>query len=272
MKNIIMKASLFVVLVVMLAGLSSCDKNNKIVLFSIQNDLDLGKQVSEEIAANPTQFPILDPATNAEAYTYLIAMRDEILNSGEVAYKDEFAWEIHIINDPNVLNAFATPGGYIYVYTGLIKYLEKADDLAGVLGHEIAHADLRHTSRNLQKSYGVSILLSILVGDNSNDLTKIAGQLAGNIAGLSFSRDFEKEADAQSVVYLSKTSYACNGAAHFFELIEASGQTGGPAFLSTHPSPDTRIEDINAKATQEGCDITPLADVTGYAAFKALFQ
>ena len=141
------------------------------------------------------------------------------------------------------------------------------------MGHELAHADLRHTSRNLQKSYGVSFLLSLLIGENSGDLTKIAGQLAGNVAGLAFSRDYEKEADAQSVVYLAKTDYACNGAATFFEKLEASGQSGGPAFLSTHPSPTSRIEDINAKATEEGCDTTLSGNNTAgmtYAEFQAL--
>ncbi|MDH5366842.1 MAG: M48 family metalloprotease [Cyclobacteriaceae bacterium] len=276
MKKIIIKGiSTVLLLVIIVVSFMACDKNNNIVLFSIQNDIDLGLQVSQEIAADPTTYPILARSTNVEAYAYMDAMRDAILNSGQVVYKDDFAWEMHIINDPNTLNAFATPGGYIYVYTGLIKYLDKADDLAGVLGHEIAHADLRHTSRNLQKSYGVSFLLSLLLGENSSELAQIAGQLAGNVTGLAFSRDFEQEADAQSVMYLAQTGYACNGAAHFFELLEASGQMGSmPQFLSTHPSPDTRIVDIHTKATDEGCDTTPITESIGntYADFKLLFQ
>ncbi|MDH5475508.1 MAG: M48 family metalloprotease [Cyclobacteriaceae bacterium] len=275
MKNRNIKRISIVLSLVLLLGFTACDENGNVVLFSVQDDIDLGLKVSEEIAADQITYPVLARNTNVAAYAYMDAMRDAILNSGEVAYKDEFAWEMHIINDPNTLNAFATPGGYIYVYTGLIKYLDKADDLAGVLGHEIAHADLRHTSRNLQKSYGVSFLLGLLIGENSSDLAQIAGKLAGNVTGLAFSRDFEQEADAQSVLYLGQTSYACNGAAHFFELLEAAGQTGGtPQFLSTHPSPDTRIVDINTKATDEGCDITPISEPTGvsYADFKLLFQ
>jgi len=71
-------------------------------------------------------------------------------------HKDDFAWQVKIIDDPETLNAFATPGGYIYVYTGLIKFLDTEDQLAGVMGHEIAHADLRHSTRQMTSSYGVS--------------------------------------------------------------------------------------------------------------------
>jgi len=255
------------VLFTLFVGITGCDKNGNIVLFSIQNDKDLGQQVSQQIESDPN-FNLLSRTGYPEAYAYLDGMVTEILNSGEVEYRDEFVWEVTIVEDDNTLNAFATPGGYIYVYTGLIKFLDNADDLAGVMGHEIAHADLRHTSRNLQKQYGVSILLGILLGENPNTLTEIAGQIAGTVAGLAFSRDFETEADAESVEYLAPTPYACNGAASFFQKLEDSGQTGGtPEFLSTHPSPDNRVVDINAKANEVGCD-TSLSGDSEYTNFQ----
>lgn len=255
------------VLLTLILSFSACDKNDNVLLFSVQNDIELGAQVSQEIANDP-QYNIMSRTGNEEAYAYLEDMVDEILESGQVAYKDEFAWEVTLIKDDETLNAFATPGGYIYVYTGLIKYLESADALEGVLGHEIAHADLRHTSRNLQKSQTVQVLLSILLGNNPSALEEVAGQVAGTVAGLSFSRDYESEADAKSVVYLAETQYACNGAAYFFEKLLEEGQAGGtPEFLSTHPSPDSRVEDINAQATSEGCD-TGLAANTDYNTFK----
>ncbi|MFY0606700.1 MAG: M48 family metalloprotease [Cyclobacteriaceae bacterium] len=230
----------------------SCDDNGDLVLFSIQNDKDLGAQVAAEIAAD-TSFNILSPVDYPEAYAYLNGMKDDILASGNVTYADEFAWELHIIND-DVLNAFATPGGYIYVYTGLIKYLEKADDLAGVMGHEIAHSDQRHSSKQLQRAYGIQGLLSILTGSESSQIAQIAGQVAGKGAVLAFGRDAESEADEFSVKYLAGTDYACNGAASFFQKLLDEGQGGGtPAFLSTHPSPDNRVEDINETATTNGC-------------------
>jgi predicted Zn-dependent protease len=247
---------------------SGCDKNDNLVLFSIQNDKDLGLQVSQEIAADPS-FVILNRANNAAAYSYLDGMVNEILDNGDVVYRDEFVWDVYIVHDDAVLNAFATPGGYIYVYTGLIKYLDQADDLAGVLGHEIAHADLRHTSRNLQKQYGVQILLSIVLGQNATELATIAGQVAGTVAGLSFSREYESEADARSVEYNATTIYACDGVKNFFQKLEDAGATGGtPEFLSTHPSPETRIADIIAKATELKC-ATNLLGGTGYTDFQA---
>jgi predicted Zn-dependent protease len=245
----------------------SCDENNNFIIFSVQDDVALGEQVKTEIMANP-EYKILSESQYPQAYAYLNGMKTEILNSGKIAYKEEFAWELYIIHDDNVLNAFATPGGYIYIYTGLIKYLDTADDLAGVMGHELAHADERHTVRNLQKIYGVNALLSIALGENPSALEEIAGQIAGSLAGLSFSRDFEREADANSVEYLSQTKYACNGAAHFFIKLEEQGENGQPPeFLSTHPNPENRIEDINQKAEDLSCD-TGLSNDGGYTTLK----
>ncbi|UOQ83113.1 M48 family metallopeptidase [Hymenobacter sp. 5414T-23] len=131
-----------------------------------------------------------------------------------------------------------------------MKFLDNEDQLAGVLGHEIAHADRRHTSRQLQQQYGISLLLSVLLGENPGQLA----QIATGLGQLKFSRDFEREADEYSVVYLNGTNYyACDGAAGFFIKAEAQGQSGTPEFLSTHPNPGSRIQDIQTKADQLGC-------------------
>ncbi|MEO0333055.1 MAG: M48 family metalloprotease, partial [Bacteroidota bacterium] len=182
-----------------------------------------------------------------------------ILDSEEVAYRETFPWQIRIIQNDSTLNAFAAPGGFVYVYTGLIKYLDSEDDLAGVLGHEIAHADLRHSMRNIQRQYGISILLSLLLGENSSQLTQIAAQLASGVAGLSFSREFEREADEASVEYLSQTAYNCAGARSFFQKLTEDGKTTGiPTFLSTHPNPNNRFENITQKANEINCSTQPL--------------
>lgn len=261
-----MKRALYILII--LATAIACDKNDNFVVFSVENDVQLGAQVKAEIENDPS-IKILSPTQYPEVYNFLYHVRDGILNSGEVAYKEEFAWEIRVIDDDSTLNAFATPGGYIYIYTGLIKYLDHADDLAGVMGHEMAHADLRHTIRNLQKQYGVSALLSIALGRDPNALAQIAAQIAGQLAGLKFSREYETEADEHSVDYLSKTEYACNGAAFFFIKLNEAEQGGRPPeFLSTHPNPENRVNNINAKAESVGCDTT-LATATGYDEVKA---
>ena len=186
----------------------------------------------------------------------------DILTSDDVTYKDEFPWEVHIIDDPT-LNAFATPGGFLYVYTGLIYFLDNEDDLAGVLGHEVAHSDQRHSSKALQRQYGISFLLSLLTGDQSENVQLIVGSLVG-LEALSFSRDNETEADDFSVRYLADTEYACNGAADFFQkLLDRDEQiVGTPEFLSTHPAAQSRVDEITAMASALGC-ATDLADADG---------
>jgi len=267
MKRMVSKIWIMIAMILLSAGCGEEDSPGlPVVLFSVDDDRELGAQVAAEIAADP-QYTLLNRSEYSEAYQYLDDMVNAILNSGEVKYRDEFVWEVHIVHDDDVLNAFATPGGYLYVYTGLIKFLNDADALAGVMGHEIAHADLRHTSRNLQKQYGISLLTSILLGDNPGQLETIAAQIAGNAAGLQFSREFETESDEESVEYLAATSYACDGAKIFFEMLENSGQGGStPEFLSTHPSPTNRISNIESKAQSENCDTTPSSG-TGYDSF-----
>lgn len=251
----------------MVLFLGACDKNNNFNIFSIEDDKNLGLQVKQEIESNPQEFPILSEEEYPEAYKYLNSIVDKILVSEDIGYKEEFAWEVKIIDD-DVLNAFAVPGGYIYVYTGLIKYLDKEDDLAGVLAHEIAHVDQRHSTQQLQKQYGIQMLLSVALGDNPGQLEQIAGALAGNLATLRFSRDDESEADAFSVRYLEETNYQCNAAFSFFEKILENQEAGGtPTFLSTHPDPEDRIAEINATAEEINCDMTPL-DPETYADFK----
>ncbi|HTO15562.1 MAG TPA: M48 family metalloprotease [Edaphocola sp.] len=247
---------------------SGCQKGS-LNLFSIQDDKDLGLQTKAQIEADPAQFPILNPSSNQAAYNYLNAMRNDILNSGVIKYKNEFDWEVYIIQKDDIVNAFCTPGGYIYVYTGLIKYLDNKSSLAGVLGHEMAHADRRHSTTQLTKIYGVHTLLSALLGDDPNLLAQIGEQLIS----LTFSRADEKDADTYSVNYLCPTKYRADGSADFFQKILDSGASSPPAFLSTHPSPENRVQNIKDHATEKGCSstITSNEEDQGYTQFKALF-
>lgn len=250
-----------------LTGCAGCKKGGFNV-FTVEDDKSFGAQMEAEIASDPAQFPILSQTQHPEAYAYLYRMRDSILASGKLQYANEFQWKLYIIQDDNVQNAFCTPGGYIYVYTGLIKYLDNASSLAGVLGHEMAHADRRHSTQQLTKQYGISLLVSVVAG------TTNAGQLAeiaGNLTSLAFSREHEKDADEHSVIYLCPTQYRADGAADFFQKIEAQGGSNIPAFLSTHPNPDNRIVNIQAKDNTLGCNNSPgnQVELTEYAAFKA---
>lgn len=234
-------------------------------LFSVQKDKELGVQVAAQIESDPSQFPILDSASNVEAYRYIYNVRNKILNTGLVEHKDDFVWRVRIINDDETLNAFCTPGGYIYFYTGLIKYLDNESELAGVMGHEMAHADLRHSTRQMTKQFGVQLLLSAVLGDQSA-LT----QITGGLISLTFSRSHETEADQMAVHYMCPTDWPADGGAGFFEKIRDSGAQSPPEFLSTHPSPDNRVEKYHKWAEEQGCTGSKTYDAE-YESFKSLF-
>jgi len=232
-------------------------------LFSIQDDMQLGLQVKQEIASNPQEFPILPERGNEEVYSYIRGLTNKILNTGNVPYRNEFAWEVQIIDDNETLNAFCAPGGYIYVYTGLIKFLDSEDELAGVMAHEIAHAAMRHSTRQLTKTYGLQVLLSVATGNSDPGLIE---QIALGLVSLRFSRSHETEADESSVRYLCTTNLYAGGAAGFFQKME--GQPTPPQFLSTHPNPGNRVTNIKAKKTELGCSGSS-KNVSKYAQIKS---
>lgn len=224
-------------------------KAGNINLFTISDDKALGKQVSEQIASDPKQFPILPEKGNEEVYKYIRGLTQQLLRSGKVAHANEFDWNVQIIKDDKTLNAFAVPGGHLYVYTGLIKFLDTEDQLAGVMGHEIAHAAQRHSTQQMTKLYGLDALRMIATGNKDPGVLE---QLALGLASLKFSRSHEAEADEYSVIYLCNSDLNAAGAAGFFEKIKGKGGTP-PEFLSTHPDPGNRIKDIKSKAQSMGC-------------------
>ena len=246
------KLPILAIVLSMALSFSGCGTTSKpgggFNLFTPEQDIELGQQVAQQIADDPAQFPVLPERGNEEAYAYIRKIRDKILNTGNVAYKDQFTWEVKIIKDDETLNAFCTPGGHIYVYTGLIKFLDSEDELAGVMGHEIAHAAQRHSTQQMTKIYGLSALTSIATGSAEPGLLE---QIALGLISLKFSRSHETEADTYSVIYLCGTDYHANGAAGFFRKME--GQPTPPEFLSTHPNPGNRVENIDAKARELNC-------------------
>jgi predicted Zn-dependent protease len=253
---------------IIFAGVS-CKKGSDespINLFSVNDDIEFGKSVEAEIAANPQEFPLLDKGQYPEAYMHIERIRDSVLNTGELFYEDRFEWKVKIIQNDTILNAFAAPGGYMYFYTGLIKFLDDESQFAGVMAHEMAHADLRHSTSMLTKAYGVQILLSIILGQANSQLADIVASLAYGLGELAYSRENEYQADEKAVEYLYATSYDARGIAGFF--IKLGDAPNPPQFLSTHPSPENRIEKINEKWAELGSKEGNLY-VDSYNAFKA---
>ena len=236
--------------------------------FDVEYDVELGRDHAVSIAADTTMV-LLDRQEYAEAYGHLQRIVDEVVRSEEIQYRDLFAYDdVRIIHDDETLNAFCAPGGFIYVYSGLIKYLEEEDHLAGVLGHEIAHAELRHSSLRLQREYGRQRLLDLILLSQPLGNAAFAAIL-GQLNTLSYGRDQEAMSDRMSVRYLDGSRYACDGAGGFFDKLEREGEAANiPIMLSSHPDAPSRIRDIAAEADRLGCS-TELAESDSWAAFQA---
>ena len=239
---------------------TSCTDLN---LFGIAKDKEFGQAAFAYYSNKDSSGNIvMDSATYSNAYKYLYSIRDEIFSKVTVDHESDFEWKMRIIKDDTTLNAFCTPGGYIFVYTGIIKYLDSEDDFAGVLGHEIGHAALRHSTDAMTKQAGTTLILQAIGGDQSAIVN-----IVRNLGALKYSRCHESQADEYSVLLLQNTKYKCNGAASFFDKIVKQGGARTPAFLSTHPDPGDRVTNINAKGTQLNC-VTKVPYTSGWAQFK----
>lgn len=258
-----MKKILFIVWVIIL---SSC-KDKKFNIFTLKDDMELGAQMDAEIRSNPFEYPILNRNSYPDAYNHIERIRNKLLASDDLKHKDIFNWQVTIIHNDNVLNAFCTPGGYMYFYTGIIKYLDNEAQFAGVMAHEMAHADKRHVTQTLTTIYSVQVLLSFALGKNPSQLAQIVADMALGLGTLKFSRTHEYEADEMSVKYLADTDYHPKSIAGFFEKIESSAAPKTPEFLSTHPNPGNRLDNINNVWVGIGSP-SGNADTTNYMLFK----
>lgn len=233
------KAYLAIFLIVF--ALFSCDEG--VNIFSPQDDVQLGLQLHQEISSNPKEYPILN---NLQIKDYVQNIVDQIKLSPKVKYSNTFKYQVTVINRNDVVNAFATPGGYIYVYTGLLKFIDNEATLAGVLAHEIAHCERRHATQRLTKAYGVSLLLDVVLGKNPSKTEEIAANLLVGLAFLKNSRDDEYEADEYAYEYLKSTSWYPGALIFFFDKIKQNeGSTFLDVLLSTHPLSQDRIDKLN---------------------------
>lgn len=221
----------------------------------IELDLQIGKSFLENAKDGKEGMHILKDATLEK---YVKSVADRILKSDRIRYKKEFPYKISILDDDDTINAVCTPGGYIFVYTGLLKLIKDEATLAAILAHEIAHAEKRHSVKQIISSLGIYftiyIGLTIFLGSDAANLINLGSRVGGEILTLANSRSAEAEADSTSFEYLKSTKYYPGALESFFVLIEKKekeeGGTGPDKriikFLSTHPLNEERIEE-NAK-------------------------
>jgi len=162
-----------------------------------------------------------------------------------VVSQSDYSYDFHLLNDSRTVNAFALPGGQIFITAALFSQLKSDDQLAGVLGHEIGHVIHRHGAERMAKTeltQGLTGAAVIASGDYS---TAQAAQMIGNLVNMKYGRDQELESDEWGVRLMIQAGYDPEALVQVMDILEqASGGSNTPEFQSTHPSPENRREKI----------------------------
>ena len=209
---------------------------------STQQEVELGQQYSQQINA---QLPIVrDPEINR----YINVLGDSI---ARVADRRDLDWSFYVVDSKEV-NAFAVPGGFIYINRGLIERATKMDQVAGVLGHEIGHVTERHSVQQMQKQQQANIgvtLACVLTRVCESQAAGAAINVAGGAIFARFSRNDEAEADAVGVQFVTRAGIDPRGIPAMFRILMNERQSrpaGVEAWFLTHPLEEDRIEATTA--------------------------
>lgn len=172
---------------------------------------------------------------------------------GKISHRPGLQYNLKLLDSP-VVNAFAVPGGYIYLTRGILAQLNNEAELIGVLGHEMGHITARHSaSQQTKQQLGQILLIGGMVA--SQRFAQYANQAMQGmqLLFLKFSRDDERQADALGVEYMSKIGYDAHRMADFFQVLNkmsiGSDHAGVPTFMSTHPDPGDRYNSVNRQAS-----------------------
>lgn len=156
-------------------------------------------------------------------------------------YESEYTINLTVVNSP-IQNAFATPGGNIVVFSGIIDHMECPEELAALLGHELTHINKRHSTKSIFRSLANVMVLSVLLND-VNGITSIIIDNANSIGELSFSRGLEEEADTEAIQLMLENNINPNGMLGLLEQLNQLNQgIEIPEFLTTHPMTENRID------------------------------
>ena len=226
----------FLVVFALSCGGSGGDFN----LISIEEEWQLGQQLAADIAR---QVPLNnDPAVNS----YITQMGQRIVAQTSMA---NLPWTFHVVNN-NEINAFAIPGGHVYIHSGLINAASNASEVAGVMAHEISHVLARHSTEQISRQYGLQVLAGVVLGQNPGMLQQLAAQIVAGGALARFSREAEQEADSLGLQAMNEAGYNPRGMVTMFQKLLANRQ-GSPGaverFFSTHPLTQDRIRDTERR-------------------------
>ena len=215
-------------------------------LFSKDQDVQLGREYAQQVER---QMHVV-PDHQLTEYVNSVGMR--LVKQGGL---DDYPYYFKVVQDDSI-NAFALPGGPMYVHTGLLKAVDNEAQLAGVLSHELSHVVLRHGTHQATRAQALQLGAAILGGAASlrgglsGQLAQVGIGLAGNSVLLSFSRSMESDADLLGANTMAKAGYNPVELARFFEKLEGQSGTQNSLmarFLSDHPNPGNRVESIESQ-------------------------
>jgi predicted Zn-dependent protease len=217
---------------------------SQLMLVSEAQEIAIGREADAQVEPTYGLYP------SPELQSYVGALGSRLAGASE---RPELPWSFKVVDDPSV-NAFALPGGFIYVTRGLLAYLSSEAQLVAVLGHEVGHVTARHSASQLSRQQLASV--GLLAGSLARpDLAEKLGGLAQTGLGLmflKFGRDQERQADDLGLRYATREGYAGQEMLGVFRtfarLGEASRSSRLPSWLSTHPDPEDRIERLEVRA------------------------
>jgi predicted Zn-dependent protease len=203
-----------------------------------EQEVALGRQLAPQMAA---QFGGVSKSPGSER----VARVGATIVSRSSASRTPYKYSFYLLSDPKTVNAFALPGGQIFITEALLRLLESEDELAGVLGHEVGHVLARHSAEHLAKQQLTqSIIGAVAIGSGSYETAQLA-QLAGSLVNMKHGREDELESDALGLRLMREAGYDPRALISVMQKLEkASGGSRQPEFASSHPNPGNRIQRI----------------------------
>jgi predicted Zn-dependent protease len=215
------------------------------VNITVEQEIGLGLQAAPDLAQ---QFGGLHPDPQAASLVDQIGQR--IVNQSS-ARETDYSFDFHLLADDETINAFALPGGQVFMTAGLAKRLSSEGQIAGVLSHEIGHVVGRHAAEHLAKAQltegltGAAVIASYDPNDPGSRSTAAVAAAIGQLINMKFGRDDELESDHLGVRFASEAGYDPRAMIQVMAVLEEASQgQRPPEFFSTHPNPDRRIERI----------------------------
>ena len=204
-------------------------------VFAPSDDVQIGREAYVQVLAGEK---VAGPGPDRDRVERVLAR----LAAVAAEEGGRWEWEVTLIENDDVVNAFALPGGKMAVYSGLLEVCQTDAGLAVVMGHEIGHVVARHGTERITQAMGVDLALAAI---DAGDTRALAGTAIQLLYGLPFGRQMESEADHIGLIFMARAGYDPREAIAFWERMERmSGGAGPPEFLSTHPSHETRIQGL----------------------------